>query len=65
MLAVSLPHDNEDENYLDPGELEDLCAFHGFEYVEGAMHSVPGSSGSRGPWLNSNIHDTWYRRGDP
>jgi hypothetical protein len=44
MLAVSLSHEGEDENYLDPAELEDLCASHGFEYIEGAIHSVPGSS---------------------
>lgn len=64
MLAVSLPHENEDEHYLDPGEVEDLCASHGFEYVEGAMDSVPGSSCSWRSGLDSNIHDTWYRRGD-
>jgi len=44
MLAVSLPDENEDEPYLDPGETEEFCASHGFEYVEGATHSVPGSS---------------------
>jgi hypothetical protein len=56
MLAISLPDENEDEPYLDPGETEDLCASHGFEYVEGATHSVPGSSScSRGPGSDSNV----------
>jgi hypothetical protein len=65
MIAVSLPDENGDDGYLDPDELEDLCASHGFEYVEGTVDRVPGLSPySGGPGSNSNTLDNWYRRGD-
>lgn len=64
MLAVSLPRENEEENYLDLEELEELCASHGFEYVEGVIDSTPGvSSYSRVPTSDSNTLDTWNRTG--
>jgi hypothetical protein len=63
MLAVSLPRENEEENYLDLEELEELCASHAFEYVEGAIDSTPGVSYSRVPASDSNTLDTWNRTG--
>lgn len=44
MIAVSLPHEHEGDNYLDSDELEELCSSQGFEYAEGTVHSVPGLS---------------------
>ena len=44
MIAVSLPHEHEDETYLDTDELEELCSSQGFEYAEGTIHSIPGWS---------------------
>jgi len=65
MIAVSLPHEYEDDNYLDLGDLEEICSFHDFEYVEGTIHSVPGlSSCSREPGSGPNILNNWHRRRD-
>ena len=65
MMAVSLPHEHEDDNYLDPGDLEEICSSHGFEYVEGTIDSVPGlSSCSREPASGPNTLDNWHRRRD-
>lgn len=65
MMAVSLPREHESDNYLDPDELEELCSSHGFEYVEGAIHSVPGlSTRSEEPRSGPNTLNNWHRRGD-
>ena len=44
MVAGSIPHEHEDNNYRNSGDLEEICSSHGFEYVEGTIHTVSGLS---------------------